>query len=145
MNPEMGPRESEEEKLEYDPKIVAHNLNMLNKDMVKLLLIESIGGNADSVEIEGKRYLCGGANGYANKNNGEIIIFGNIQDVGKNTKDNTDNSDFTLRVALDSKSAGFFKIVDFFESENFTKEGKQNIEIAIKQYNAMRKDPKRSK
>ncbi len=146
-----------------DREIVTHNIEMLNKDMLDLLGGESIGGNAGDVEIDGKFYSCAGANGYADKKTGKIIVFGNIQDIkDKNIIEN--NLDFTLRVAVNSEimasslqrprvvfdreslvaarllakeedRKSFFKIVDFFGKEKFEITGQNNIAEAIEIYN----------
>lgn len=93
--------------------ITAKNISMLNRDMKSLLLRESFGGNAGSIEINGERYSCAGANGYADPDTGEIIIFANIQNISdRSIIDN--KTSFSLRVAIDSNGK-FFKIVDFVE------------------------------
>lgn len=83
-------------ELKFDQKIVKHNLKMLFDDMEKLLLEESIGGNAGSIEIDGKKYPCAVANGYVSQTTGEIVVFGNIQDI-KNPEILKNNLGITLR------------------------------------------------
>lgn len=116
-----------------DTKILEHNLKMLNKEMLAFINQESFGGNAGSVEIDGKRYPCAGANGYADPRTGEIKIFGNIQNIPKDIA--RENVAFSLRVAMDFKNGEFMKIIGFFGAENFSPQGKNVIESAINQWN----------
>ncbi len=122
------------EDLVPETAIVEHNVGMLNRDMQDLLSLESIGGNAGTVEIAGKTYPCGAANGYANRETGEIVIFNNVQDVPEEIVES--NAEFTLRVALDFAGGKFIKIVDFFGSNNFSVKGRLAIEAAISKWNA---------
>ena len=132
-------KESIESESLPDKKIVAHNLGMLNVDMINLLMSESIGGNAGAVEINGKRYRCGGANGYANPETGEIVVFDNIQNI-RDRRIVEENIDFVLRVAIDWKIGRFIKIVDFHVRDHNTRQladkGKLVIETAIKEWNS---------
>ena len=114
--------------------VVEHNVRMLNRDMLDLIWLESIGGNAGTVEIAGKTYPCGGANGFANRETGKIVIFNNVQDVPEEIVEN--NAEFTLRVAVDLEGNKLIKIVDFFDSDNFSAKGKLAIEAAINKWNA---------
>ncbi len=125
-NEEQNP--SEENKESYDRGVVEHNLKMLKEDMWELLKEESMGGNAGSIEVNGKRYPCAAANGYANSKTGEIIIFGNIQDIDQ--KIVKSNSHITLRIEMFES-----KIIDFFGKEKISEEGRVNIEKAIEEYN----------
>ena len=122
--------------------VVAHNLEMLNRDMINLLNVESIGGNAGTADIDGKKYSCGTANGYANPQTGQIIVFDNIQDI-RDKKIIEENAGFTLRVAINWQAGKFVKIVDFF-TERYGKiklsdQATLAIEIAINRWNAEQK------
>ncbi len=112
-------------------EIVQHNLKMLEKDILELLRRESMGGNAGAVEIDGKKYSCAAANGYANQETGKIAAFGNIQDIDEEVLKN--NLKFTLRVAFGQNR--FFKIVNFHRNERLGQEALINIEKAIEEYN----------
>ncbi len=127
-NPEQPEQFPQEKQEPIDEKIVEHNLRMLKKDMHQVLNSESIGGNAGSIEVEGKRYPCVATNGYVDSKTGEIVAFGNFQNIDKETVKNS--AEITLRIS-------FFdgKIVDFFGKEKISQEGLQNIEKAIEQYN----------
>lgn len=121
-----------------DQAIIDHNLQMLNKDMVNFLSTESIGGNAGSIEINGKKYNCGAANGYADPETGKIIVFDNIQNI-RDRKIVEDNIDFTLLVAMDWQIGEFVKIVNFFigryNKRTLSDRGRLAIEAAINKWN----------
>ncbi len=123
----------EQKKTESDERITEKNFKMLQDEMGDLLFGESIGGNAGMATIEGKKYSCGAANGYANPRTGKIVMFGNIQDLDPALMKG--NVEFTLRVAFGKP--GFFKmkIVDFFHKSRFSERGLENINKAIKKYN----------
>ena len=116
---------------------VSHNLGMLTKDMIDLLNTESIGGNAGEAEINGKKYKCGAANGFANPETGKIVMFGNIQNIPKDIV--SENVEFTLRVAMDWQTGKFVKIVQFWnpghEKKKFSENGKLAIESAVSEWN----------
>ncbi len=114
-------------------EIIEHNLKMLNNEMLAFINKESFGGNAGSALMDGKRYPCAGANGYANLETGEIVIFGNIQNIPKDLIKK--NVAFSFRVAMDLRNGEFMKIIGFFGSENFSSQGKNAIESAIKEWN----------
>jgi len=124
--------------------VIEHNLTMMDEDMQKLLNTESIGGNAGVVEIDGKKHSAAGANGYEKPENGEIMMFGNFQDI-KDRSITEDNAKFTLRVAMDRPERiktknfrGFFKIVDVYLEKNMnplSPEGEENLRESIKRWN----------
>ena len=120
-----------------DKVVVSHNIEMLTKDMVDLLNTESIGGNAGTAEINGKKYRCGAANGFANPETGEIVMFGNIQNIPKDLA--VQNIEFTLRVAMNWQTGKFIKIVQFWnpshEQKRFSGNGRLAIESAIDEWN----------
>lgn len=126
---------------------VLHNLDMLQHAMTKLLLVESMGGNAGAVTIDGIKYACAAANGYANPETGEIVVFGNSQNIDDDIIKN--NMEFTLRVAVDIKrlqgarpsgsSEPFFNIVNFLGKEYFVPSARRSIESAIERYNELNK------
>lgn len=115
------------EILRENKKIIAYNLKMFKTDMNDLLMKESFGGNAGSIEVNGKKYSCAAANGYANSKTGEIVAFGNSQDIDPKISKN--NVQITLRI-----SSFDGKIVDFYGKEKIMK-GSENIEKAIEEYN----------
>ena len=114
-------------------KVVRHNLWMLDHSMVDLLGTESFGGNAGDIDIAGKNYPCGGANGFANPETGEIYIFQNPQMVPEYTRRHS--IEFTLRVALDFTKGRYVKIVEFFGADRFSEQGRQAVQSAIDTWN----------
>jgi len=124
-------------ELKFDPEIVAHNLTMLNNDMVELIVGESIGGNAGTVEINGIEYACAGANGIAESETGKITAFGNIQNIDKAELKN--NARFIMKIALGSSKKKLGTIADFqediFTEVRLSDRGKENIRKAIEEFN----------
>ncbi len=131
----------EDLKLETSPEEIdmilqRRNYNLMNKEMIRLLSNESMGGNAGSIQIEGKNYSCSGANLYVDSETGEIVVFGNSQDLdpklmeGKNL--------VTFKVAFDLKTSfhnGFFRIVKTYGLENLSPQARVMIESCVEQYN----------
>lgn len=64
---------------------VAHNLHLMETEMMELLEGESWGGNAGFVERHGKRYPCCAANGIMDPQTGRIRTFSNhdFADIGE--------------------------------------------------------------
>lgn len=128
----------EEQTIEnYDLKIIEHNFEEIAKGGVHQLLDESLGGNAGTTELDGKEYHCCAANGYAKADTGEIIMFGNFQDVPIDIRNN--NPEFIMKAALLEK---YYKIVKFFHSEELSPRGVKNIEEAISKYNLKKEGEK---
>ena len=119
---------------EGDEGVINHNLEMMLKDMGVLIASESMGGNAQSAEINGERWPCVAANGHADPQTGKIVSFGNFQDIPKDIVE--ENQEFTLRVALDLRK-GHSRIINFFGAEKFSQKSRKNIEMAIERYNSL--------
>lgn len=66
--------------------VIAKNLDKIRKEMLVLLRKESMGGNAGTLEIGGIKFSAQGANGYADPETGEILAFGNPQDLEDEVK-----------------------------------------------------------
>lgn len=127
---------------EADEWVIQHNINMLREDMMELLMGESIGGNAGTVEIDGKEYTCAGANGFANRKTGEILIFENFQNVPEKIRESA--VPFLLKVAIVGKDLSQVnprndnpRVVSFLNKENFSDVGRKAIQQAIDKYNAI--------
>jgi len=123
-------KESSESKKE---RIIKKNLElMLGREkgqMIKLLLGESIGGNAGTFES----FPCAGANFSYDKTTGEIIEFANIQE--REIK-NKELGEGTFRVAVNLKRENpFFKIVDYYFEKDTSPQAKNNLEESVKRYN----------
>ena len=132
--------------------IVAGNLKKMQTEMVDLLLLESFGGNAGRYEIEGKTFPCAGANAHFNRLTGEIVAFGNLQDLVIQEVRQADTRhelwNLTFRVAINI-GKGPVKIVEvtyenlkpFTGEENPTIEdaAKKAIEKSVQEYNTLRR------
>ena len=119
-------------KAELDEEITSHNLETMEKDMKSLSFDESIGGNAQSEFIEGKKYTCVGLNGYAHRQTGMILAFGNSQHVPQDIAKS--GMQFTMKEAIDvDRNAS--KIVNFYGVDKFTERGRKNIQASIDAYN----------
>lgn len=109
-----------------------HNLEMMDGEMQKLLNSESIGGNAGRSVVDGKKYSCAAANGYANPETGEILAFGNPQDLSKDII--ASGKEFTMRVAFDL-GHGFFKVLEILATDQFSPKGQAALDEAAAKYN----------
>src|SRR3989338_5608370 len=89
--------------LEANADIVAHNLQMMEEDMQILAGNESMGGNAGSLIIEGKPCSCSGLNGYADRETGRILAFGNPQNIPQEIKNKSVGFTFREASNLDLK------------------------------------------
>lgn len=140
-----------------DQVIVSHNLEMMEEPMNDLAQDESVGGNAGSVNIDGESFNCVALNGYADKETGKILAFGNSQHIPPAIS--SIGIEFTFReaqigpremaAAFNNRADKtqdvntFFanykgrekKIVDFFGAKQFSERGRNNIEAAIHIYN----------
>src|SRR3990172_6527278 len=57
-----------------DERIISHNFDEMRSSMMRLLTVESIGGNAGFVEIGGRKLPCAAARGFADGETGEILF-----------------------------------------------------------------------
>ena len=78
FKPELIP-----EPEEINMILLRHNYNMMNGEMKRLLMRESIGGNAGVVETGEKSYSAAAANSYVDSKTGEINFTPEDNDVGK--------------------------------------------------------------
>lgn len=113
-------------------EIVKKNLEKMcgsnEGDMQSLLAVESFGGNAGVW----RNCSCAGANFYYDGYDGEIVYFGNIQDVPRHIVE-----DFkwdVFRVALDVKKKKLH-IVDYKASKEISEYARGNLEESVKLYN----------
>lgn len=121
---------------EADERIVSKNLEKMNSEMMPLVMNESIAGNAGIMATNSNEYSCAGANGWADKNSGEIFIFGNIQNIPQEIMDRAE--EFTFRVGMFTKnnsSKNTPKIIEFLEKEKFSVQARLSIEESIRQFN----------
>lgn len=125
-------RELRIEQPEHKKFTWLHNLEMLDSEMQRVLNRESIGGNAGKSTVDGIKYVCAAANGYADPETGEIKAFGNFQDLS--TEQMSNSREFTMRVAFDKKR-GFFNIVEILNLELFEPRARSVLEEAAAKYN----------
>jgi hypothetical protein len=112
--------------------ILAHNLGEMNASMTRLLNVESWGGNAGHVVVDGRQYSCAVARGYADPQSGKILIFGNPQDVPENLRH--DSAEFLFRAA-----AGLMlgtHLVECSAGEPFTAAARAVLEESMRRWNA---------
>ncbi len=132
---ERSPEKSERELA------IERNLEKMETEMHELLRTESMGGNARSVEISGKSWPCTAANGYADKQTGDIKTFGNYVDHVIVEQ----NGNFIFRLANQpfdeiDYSKGIPErdirpIVEFIGKENFSTEAQDLLEDCIARWN----------
>lgn len=73
--------ERKQESADSAGRVVETNLAVMHHDMERLLVNESMGGNAGTTTVEGLPCSCAAANFFADPVTGEIRSFGNHQDV----------------------------------------------------------------
>ncbi len=100
--------------------------------MTRLLGVESWGGNAGTVVLDGREYSCAAARGYADPASGKILTFGNPQDVPEDSRGGS--AEFLFRVA-----AGLLlgtHIVECSAGEPFTANAREMLHESMRQWNA---------
>ncbi len=130
----------EEQHRESLEEIIERNLLMMGDPLDQLRSSESLGGNAGSVVIDGKKYSCCGLNGYADKDSGEIIAFGNSQDVPREIIDR--HRPFTFREAYNlsgiirgDHQGKRLKIISVFGVDSFSEKAKSVLGESVRRYN----------
>jgi hypothetical protein len=119
---------------EVDERILAHNLEEMGSAMMRLLNVESIGGNAGFVKIRGRTVPCAAARGLADVQSGEILAFGNYQDIPKKIRDT--RGEFIFRVAMDIKRRTFFsRIVGCSACGPFTPKARRMLRASVERWN----------
>jgi len=113
--------------------VVEKNLEKMTSnndgDMPPLLQEESYGGNAGFW----KGHSCAAANFHYNPQTGEIIVFGNIQDLPRKISDNYPSHFF--RVAADFFKTWKKRIIDYSTPRHATKEAGIILEETVREYN----------
>lgn len=124
---------------EINEVLLKHNLKMMGSDMHRLLFSESIGGNAGAYESNGIYYSCGAANLNVNPETGEIMAFGNFQNIPQEILDKT--ARLIFKVAIDLKGEykkyhnGFFRIIETYGLDNLNQNARRVIEKSVEDYN----------
>jgi hypothetical protein len=117
-----------------DERILSHNLQQMHSTMMRLLNAESIGGNAGFVRIRGRTVACAAARGFADVRSGEIIIFGNYQDIPKKIRDAY--AEFILRIAVDVKRrTPSSRIVGCSACAPFSNKAKRMLRASVERWN----------
>ena len=118
-----------------DERIISHNLGEMRSSMMRLLTVESIGGNAGFVEIGGRKLPCAAARGYADGETGEIMAFGNYQDLSKKIRNAY--AEFIFRIAVDLRRRNpFYRIVETSAGAPFTSKAKRMLQESVERWNA---------
>ena len=119
-----------------DESILEHNLDEMRSSMMRLLTVESIGGNAGIIDIGGKKYPCAAARGFADGQSGEIIAFGNYQNIPRKIRNTY--AEFIFRIAVDLQRRNpFFRIVEYSAGASFTSKAKKMLQESVERWNSL--------
>lgn len=130
------PSRDELKDVRVDQTVVERNLKKLSDDMWRLLAHESWGGNAmyglredltEKVE-RGELPPPATANSIVNSQTGEIVIFGNIQDIDPEVIGNPINVKVMFKV-LDTE------IIDFYPEQTVSRECFAVLHDSVDRYN----------
>ena len=116
--------------------ILSHNLAEMHSSMMRLLSVESVGGNAGTIDLGGRKFSCAAARGYAEAASGKIIAFGNPQDIPENIRNSY--PEFVFRIAVDFERGNpFSRIVECSADNSFTAKGKKMLQESMERWNSM--------
>ena len=116
-------------------RIISHNCDEMRSSMMRLLTVESIGGNAGFVEIGGRKLPCAAARGFADGETGEIITFGNYQNIPKKIRNSY--AEFIFRIAVDLRRRNpFYRIVESSAGPSFTSQARKVLQESVERWNA---------
>lgn len=116
-------------------RIIAHNLDEMRTSMMRLLTVESIGGNAGFVEIGGRKIPCAAARGFADGETGKIIDFGNFQNIPRKIRNTY--PEFIFRIAVDLRRRNpFYRIVESSFDASFTSKARKLLQESVERWNA---------
>ncbi len=130
--PEFREREVSEEE------VLKRNSELLEGRFREVVGEESVGGNAGSVRINGKNFGCAAANGMANPDTGELLVFGNSQNL--TAKERAKGTKIAFRVAVDFDMKDFSgstikKIVSLHLDPGYTEVAIERIKKTVELYN----------
>jgi hypothetical protein len=115
-------------------RILAHNLGEMRSSMMRLLTVESIGGNAGFAEIGGRKLPCAAARGFADGDTGEIMAFGNFQNIPKKIRNTY--PEFIFRIAVDLRRRNpFYRIVESSFGAAFTSRARKILQESVERWN----------
>jgi hypothetical protein len=116
-------------------RIISHNLDEMRASMMQLLTVESIGGNAGFAEIGGRKLPCAAARGFADGETGEIMDFGNYQNIAKKIRNAY--PEFIFRIAVDLRRRNpFYRIVESSFDASFTYKATRLLQESVERWNA---------
>ena len=113
---------------------ISSNVEKMKTDMLKLLSTESIGGNADGVEIDGTFYMAAAANCYIRSGSAEIVSFTNYGPP----EGEKDLKHGAFKLALSFDKGGFFHITEFIPGTQLSSEEQAVMDESVKRWNAWR-------
>jgi hypothetical protein len=102
--------------------VVRYNVQQMHgQAFSNTLATESIGGNAGNELVDGKRYSCAAVNGFAQKESGLFVTFGNFQNVDPAIVNNPANDEISVIVGYHFGDRGFAgdiesRVLDFATS-----------------------------
>ena len=122
-NPHALPENTEE-------AILSHNLLQMRSSMTRVLMDESVGGNAGTIEMGGKRFSCAAVRGFADAHSGKIIAFGNYQDVPANIR--SVYPEFVFRIVVGfGQGNRLLRIIESYSDGSFSSQAKAMLEKTI--------------
>lgn len=116
---------------------IEHNSRILDRDLSVFMGIESVGGNAGTVELDGQKYACGAATLWVDRASAEILMIANVQRVPLSVEQEA--VEITLRVAFDRNKQKFFKIVETIGLEQLDQSLHMALEQSISNWNDKQK------
>jgi len=127
-NPRALPENTEE-------GILSHNLLQMRSSMMRVLMDESVGGNAGTIEMGGKPFSCAAARGFADAHSGKIIAFGNYQDVPENIR--SLYPEFVFRIVVGfGQGNPLSRIIECFSAGSFSSKAKAMLEKTMERWNS---------
>ena len=98
IRPRVTPNTTAAQAERITDPVLAANVAAMESDAVRNIIInEAVGGKAGAIVLGGIRYNCASVNGQADKENGIISAFGNLQDLDPEIVGR--GEEFTLRIA----------------------------------------------
>jgi len=126
------PHSSLRASVDASQSILSHNLTQMDSSMMRVLEVESWGGNAGTVVLGGREYSCAAARGYADPKSGRILTFGNSQDVPEDRRKGY--PEFVFRVAAGLQLGTH--IVGCSAGKTFTDNARTMLRESMRQWNA---------
>ena len=127
-NPHALPENTEE-------GILSHNLLQMRSSMTRVLMDESVGGNAGTIEMGGKLFSCAAARGFADAHSGKIMAFGNYQDVPENIR--SVYPDFVFRIAVGfGQGNPSLRIIECYSDGSLSPQAKAMLEKTMERWNS---------